>query len=69
MRAITKSKQKKVKLSKHGKRTKWAPVWTVIKRYGSGKRVHPSQMTRLRRHWARNKLRIKPRRIHKRFIG
>lgn len=66
---MAKNKQKKIKLAVHGRRTKWAPVWTVLKKYGQGKRVHPSQMTRIRRHWARNKLRIKPRRIHKRFVG
>ena len=61
--------QKKIKLAKQGKRTKWAPFWTVIKKYGQGKRVHPSQMTRVRRHWTRTKLKIKPRRSNKRFIG
>jgi len=62
-------KQKKIKLSKQNKRTKWAPVWAVLRKYGSGKRVHPSAMTRHRRKWNVNKLRIKPRRIHKRFVG
>lgn len=64
-----KNKQKKIKLAVHGRRTKWAPVWTVLKKYGQGKRIHPSTMTRIRRHWARNKLRIKPRRINKRHLG
>ena len=60
---------KKIKLSKHGKRTKWAPVWAVLKKYGTGKRVHPSRMTRIRRSWRRTRLKIKPRRIKKKFIG
>jgi len=64
-----KSRSKKIKLSKHNRRTKWAPVWVVLKKYGMGKRVHPSQMTRLRRHWTRTKLKIKPRRVHKQQIG
>ena len=64
-----KFKQKKTKLAVHGRRTKWAPVWTVLRKYGPGKRVHPSAMTRLRRRWNSNKLRIKPRRIHKSFVG
>ena len=64
-----KANQKKIKLGVHGRRTKWAPVWAVLKKYGKGKRVHPSSMTRLRRNWRQNKLKIKPRRIHKRFIG
>lgn len=61
--------QKKIKLGKQGKRTKWAPFWTVIKKYGKGKRVHPSSMTRIRRNWTRTKLRIKPRRVKKQQIG
>jgi ribosomal protein L39E len=58
--------QKKVKLSKHGRRTKWAPIWAVVKKYGKGKRVHPSNMTRLRRSWRRTKLNIKPVTMRKR---
>jgi len=64
-----KQKQKKIKLAKHGKRTNWAPFWAVIKKYGQGKRVHPSQMTRIRRNWRQNKLKIKPRRIKKKHLG
>jgi len=60
---------KKNKLAVHGRRTKWAPVWTVLKKYGAGKRVHPSKMTRLRRNWRQTKLKIKPRKMRKRFIG
>lgn len=52
--------QRKLKYSKHNKRTKWAPFWTVVKKYGKGKRVHPSFMTRIKRNWRRTKLRIKP---------
>lgn len=66
---MTKHNQKKIKLAVHGRRTKWAPVWTVIKKYGQGKKVHPSSMTRLRRNWRQTKLKIKPRRVHKKFIG
>jgi len=60
---------KKVKLSVAGRRTKWAPIWAVLKRFGSGKRVHPSAMTAQRRHWRRTKLKIKPRRITKQHLG
>jgi ribosomal protein L39E len=54
---------RKVKLSKAGQRTRWAPVWVVIKRFGTGKArsIHPSQITRNRRSWRRTKLHIKPR--------
>ncbi|MBU1136323.1 MAG: 50S ribosomal protein L39e [Nanoarchaeota archaeon] len=61
--------QKKIKLSKAGKRTKWAPFWTVLKKFGAGKRVHPSAMTRIKRHWTRTKLKIKPRRMKKKHLG
>ncbi len=61
-----KNKKKKARLAKHRKRTKWAPVWTVLKKFGVGKRIHPSHMTRHRRNWRRTKLKIKPRKI-KRF--
>jgi len=67
--AKKKDYQRKIKMSKHGKRTKWAPFWAVVKKYGIGKRVHPSQMTRVRRTWRRTKLKIKPRRVKKDFLG
>ncbi len=57
--------QKKIKLAKQGKRTKWAPFWTVLKKFGMGKRVHPSAITRVKRNWRRNKLKIKPRKVRK----
>ncbi|MAH07593.1 hypothetical protein CMI38_05090 [Candidatus Pacearchaeota archaeon] len=61
--------QRKIKLSKAGKRTKWAPVWAVLRKYGSGKRVHPSAITSIRRNWRRTKLKIKPRRQRKPQLG
>ncbi len=60
-----KSLSKKLKLGKHNRRTKWAPFWTVLKAKGKGKRVHPSQLTRIKRHWKRTKLKVKPRKIKK----
>ncbi len=62
-------KHKKVVLAKQSKRTKWAPFWVIIKKFGQGKRVHPSRITRVRRNWRRSKLKIKPRRIKKRHLG
>jgi len=61
--------QKKIKLGVAGRQTKWAPFWAVIKRNGKGKRVHPSQMTKHRRHWRRTKLKIVPRRTPKSHSG
>ncbi len=66
---MTKSYQKKIKLGTYGRRTKWAPFWAVLKKFGKGKRVHPSAMTRMKRNWRQTKLKLKPRRVQKRFIG
>lgn len=64
-----KNKQKKEKLAVHGRRTKWAPVWAVIKKYGMGKRVHPSVMTKQKRSWRRTKLHVKPYKRRKSHFG
>ena len=60
---------KKVKLMKAGRQTKWAPIWVVLKKYGTGKRVHPSAVTAYRRSWRRTKLHIKPRKQRKSHMG
>jgi ribosomal protein L39E len=60
---------KKVKLSKKGNQTKWAPVWAVIKKFGPGRKIHPSVITHTKRTWRRNKLRIKPRKMRKSHMG
>ena len=64
-----KNQDKKTKLAKAGRKTKWAPVWVILKKYGTGKRVHPSAITRHRRSWRRTKLHIKPRRQKKSHFG
>ena len=64
-----KNYHKKVKLAKKGRQTKWAPVWAVLKKFGMGKRVHPSTMTKNRRSWRRTKLHIKPRKQRKSNFG
>jgi len=66
---MTKSQPKKIKLAVHNRRTKWAPIWAVIKKFGTGKKVHPSSITKHRRHWRRTKLRIKPRIARKQQLG
>ena len=58
-----KSLSKKLKLGKQARRTRWAPFWTVLKAYGKGKKIHPSQLTRVKRKWSRTKLKIAPRHI------
>ncbi|MBS3091904.1 hypothetical protein J4466_00640 [Candidatus Pacearchaeota archaeon] len=62
-------RQKKIKLAKAGGQTKWAPFWVVVKKYGAGKRIHPSRTTRIKRNWRTRKLKIKPRIIRKRHLG
>ncbi|MEM3074658.1 MAG: hypothetical protein QW727_01820 [Candidatus Pacearchaeota archaeon] len=62
-------RQKKIKLAKANRLTKWAPIWVVIKKYGRGKRIHPSVTTRQKRNWRFTKLKIKPRRIKKKHLG
>ncbi len=64
-----KNSDKKTKLAKFGKRTKWAPVWVVLKKFGTGKKIHPSSITKHRRSWRRTKLHIKPRRQKKSHFG
>lgn len=64
-----KYKGKKEKLTTKGKQTKWAPVWAVLRKFGMGKRIHPSQITRIRRNWRRTKLHVKPRKMRKSHMG
>lgn len=66
---MTKHYQKKIKLGVANRRTKWAPFWAVIRKFGVGKRIHPSEMTKQRRNWRRTKLKIKPRRMAKQHLG
>ena len=64
-----KYKGKKEKLTKLGRRTKWAPVWAVLRKFGAGKRVHPSAMTHQKRSWKRTKLHVKPGKRRKSHFG
>ena len=64
-----KNQHKKTILAKKATQTKWAPVWAVLKKYGMGKKIHPSTMTKHRRSWRRTKLHIKPRKQRKSHFG
>ena len=64
-----KNPQRKATLAKKNRQTKWAPIWIVLKKYGIGKRIHPSVTTRVRRSWRRTKLHIKPRKQRKSHMG
>ncbi len=66
---MTRNYPKKIKLGVQNRKTKWAPFWAVVRKFGSGKRIHPSRMTAHRRHWRRTKLKIKPRRQSKQQLG
>jgi len=60
---------KKRHLDRAKRQTKWAPFWTVLKKFGKGKRVHPSRITHVRRSWSRDSLKIKPRKMKKTNLG
>ncbi len=64
-----KYKGKKEKLAKKTRQTRWAPIWVVLKKFGIGKKVHPSVTTRNRRSWRRTKLHIKPGKRRKSHFG
>lgn len=51
--AKNKPKGKKVRLGKKNKQTRWAPFWTVPKKYGQGKKIHPGRHTVVKRSWRR----------------
>ncbi len=58
----------KLRLGKLQRQTKWAPFWAVFRRFGIGKRVHPTEMTRIKRRWRRDKIPKKLKRFEKRKI-
>lgn len=64
-----KNSEKKTKLAVKGRQTKWAPIWVVLKKFGKGKRIHPSATTAVKRSWRRTKLHIKPRISRKSHMG
>lgn len=47
---------RKKRLNKAGKQTRWAPIWTVPKKYGKGRKVHPGRHTYVKRNWRRTKI-------------
>lgn len=60
---------KKRHLEKAKRQTKWAPFWTILKKFGKGKKIHPSSITHVKRSWQRTRLKIKPRRTPKSYLG
>jgi ribosomal protein L39E len=47
---------RKIRLVKEGSHTKWAPYWAVLKKFGVGRKVHPSRITHVKRHWRRTRI-------------
>lgn len=46
---------KKKRLIKHGRRTRWAPFWAVVKKYGTSRKMHPARITTVKRSWRRTR--------------
>ncbi|MFT4311369.1 MAG: 50S ribosomal protein L39e [Candidatus Woesearchaeota archaeon] len=46
---------RKLRLNKKSKQTRWAPFWTVPKIYGKSRRIHPGRHTTVKRNWKRLK--------------
>jgi len=46
---------RKIRLAKLGTQTKWAPFWTIPKKFRKGRVVHPGRLTKVKRNWRRNK--------------
>lgn len=44
---------RKKRLAKAGRQTRWAPIWTIPKKYGKGRVLHPSYNTKVKRSWRR----------------
>lgn len=64
-----KDPRKKTVLAVKGRQTKWAPVWAVLRKFGLGKRIHPSAITKHRRSWNKTKIHAKPRKMRKSHFG
>jgi len=54
--ASRKTSTKKKVLIKKGRQTRWAPFWTVPKKYGKSRRIHPGRHTTVKRSWRRIKI-------------
>ncbi len=51
-----KTSGKKKRLAREHKKTKWAPFWIIPKIFGIGRKIHPSRITKVKRHWRRTKI-------------
>ncbi|MEM4605774.1 MAG: hypothetical protein QW103_01925 [Candidatus Pacearchaeota archaeon] len=62
-------KSKKIHLEKFARQTKWAPFWAIVRKFGKGKKIHPAEITHIKRNWKIRKLNLKPKRIKKDYLG
>jgi len=46
---------KKKRLAKLMRLTRWAPFWSVPKKYGKSRKVHPGRHTAKKRSWRRTR--------------
>ena len=53
--ARVKTLNKKIRLAKLNKLTRWAPFWIIPKIHGLGRRIHPGRHTEMKRSWRRVK--------------
>ena len=53
--ARNKHLSRKLRLTKMGKLTRWAPFWAVPKKFGTGRKIHPGRLTATKRNWRRTK--------------
>ncbi|RME77417.1 50S ribosomal protein L39e [Candidatus Woesearchaeota archaeon] len=56
--ARNKHLSRKLRLAKRGRQTRWAPFWTIPKKYGKGRRVHPARLTHVKRSWRRTNTKV-----------
>ncbi len=50
----------KKRLAKKMTQTRWAPFWTIAKKYGKSRmgKVHPGRHTHVKRSWRRTKIKV-----------
>jgi len=49
---VFRDKPMKKRFANYHKQTKYAPVWAILKKYG--RILHPSVLTKKKRHWRRH---------------
>tara|TARA_Y100000034_G_scaffold126688_1_gene178283 strand:+ start:828 stop:1004 length:177 start_codon:yes stop_codon:yes gene_type:complete len=47
---------RKKRLISAARQTRWAPFWVIPKKFGTGRKVHPSSITKIKRRWRRSSI-------------